>query len=67
MKKVAYSIRLSGRLGAQAKSAFAGLEIDDSEPGVTVLRSELDQSALFGVLQQVHSLSICLLEVHRSA
>ena len=65
MKKALYSIRLSGQLGSAARSAFDGLDLDESEPGVTVLRSELDQAALFGVLQQVHSLSITLLEVHR--
>jgi hypothetical protein len=58
-----YSIRIKGRLGATALSAFPSMvsELKDDE---TVLTGSLeDRSALFGVLAQVEALGLDLLEL----
>ncbi len=58
-----YAIRINGRLGATALSAFPSMvsELKDDE---TVLTGSLeDRSALFGVLAQVEALGLDLLEL----
>lgn len=58
-----YTIRVKGRLGATALSAFPSMahEVRGSE---TVLKGRLkDRSALFGVLAQIEGLGLELLEV----
>jgi hypothetical protein len=58
-----YTIRIKGRLGATALSAFPSMvsELKDDE---TVLTGSLqDRSALFGVLAQVEALGLDLLEL----
>jgi hypothetical protein len=60
-----YTIRIKGRLGATALSAFPsmGAELTGSE---TVLTGVLeDRSALFGVIAQIEALGLELLEVRR--
>ncbi|GAB2962084.1 hypothetical protein LWP59_26325 [Amycolatopsis acidiphila] len=60
-----YAIRVRGRLGATALSAFPTMvaELNASE---TVLTGVLeDQSAMFGVLAQVEALGLELLELRR--
>ena len=60
-----YTIRVKGRLGATALSAFPSMtcELTSSE---TVLTGWLqDRSALFGVLGQIEALGLELLEVRR--
>jgi hypothetical protein len=60
-----YAIRIRGRLGATALSAFPSMvsELKDSE---TVLTGVLeDRAALFGVLAQIEALGLDLLEVRR--
>jgi hypothetical protein len=60
-----YTIRIKGRLGATALSAFPSMahELKDSE---TVLTGQLeDRSALFGVLAQIEGLGLELLEVRQ--
>ncbi len=62
-----YTIRIKGRLGATALSAFSSMarELKGSE---TVLTGWLeDWSALFGVLAQIEGLGLELLEVRRSS
>jgi hypothetical protein len=62
-----YTIRIKGRLGATALSAFPALthELKSNE---TVLTGFLeDQSAVFGVLAQIESLGLELLEVRQSS
>jgi len=61
-----YAIRIKGRLGATARSAFPGMDCE-SRRGETVLTGVLeDQSALFGVLGQIEALGLELLELRRS-
>jgi len=60
-----YAIRIKGRLGATALSAFPSMafELMGSE---TVLTGRLeDQSALFGVLAQIEGLGLELLELRQ--
>jgi hypothetical protein len=60
-----YTIRIKGRLGATALSAFSSMahELKSSE---TVLTGWLeDRSALFGVLAQIEGLGLELLEVRQ--
>jgi hypothetical protein len=60
-----YAIRIRGRLGVTALSAFPTMvaELDGSE---TVLTGPLqDQSAVFGCLAQIEALGLELLELRQ--
>ncbi|HEY3867671.1 MAG TPA: hypothetical protein VGM10_04955 [Actinocrinis sp.] len=60
-----YAIRIRGRLGATALSAFPAMAAELTG-GETVLTGLLeDQSALFGVLGQIEALGLELLELRR--
>jgi hypothetical protein len=60
-----YEIRIRGRLGQGLLSAFEGFEAE-VEPPETVLRgTPADQAALHGVLEQIQSLGLELVEVRR--
>ena len=61
-----YTIRISGRLGATALSAFPSM-VCELESGETVLTGLLeDRSALFGVIAQIEALGLELVELRRS-
>jgi hypothetical protein len=59
-----YKIRIKGHLGATVLSTFTALaaRLEGSE---TVLTGLLDRSALYGVLAEIESLGLELLEVRR--
>ena len=58
-----YTIRIRGRLGATALSAFPSM-VPELKGGETVLTGLLaDRSALFGVLAQIEALGLDLLEL----
>ena len=58
-----YTIRIWGRLGATAQSAFPSMECE-REGSETVLTGLFeDRSALFGVLFQIEALGLDLIEV----
>ena len=60
-----YTIRIEGRLGATALSAFPSMA-SELRGGETVLTGWLeDRSALFGVLAQIEALGLVLLEVRQ--
>ena len=60
-----YSIRIKGRLGATALSAFPTM-LSDFKGGETVLTGLIeDRSALFGVLAQIEALGLELLELRQ--
>ncbi len=60
-----YTIRIGGRLGATALSAFPSM-VSELKGGETVLTGLLeDRSALFGVVGQIEALGLELLEVRR--
>jgi hypothetical protein len=60
-----YTIRVKGRLGATALSAFPSMvcEMKGSETVLTGLLQ--DRSALFGVVAQIESLGLELLELRQ--
>jgi hypothetical protein len=60
-----YAIRIRGRLGPTALSAFPAM-VAESSGGETVLTGLLeDQSAVFGVLAQIEALGLELLELRQ--
>ena len=60
-----YTIRIRGRLGATALSAFPTM-VSELNGGETVLTGILeDQSAVFGVLAQIEALGLELLELRQ--
>ena len=60
-----YMIRIRGRLGATALSAFPALE-SEVRDGETVLTGPLeDQSAVYGVLAQIEALGLALIELRQ--
>ncbi|HEY6761494.1 MAG TPA: hypothetical protein VI318_18485 [Baekduia sp.] len=60
-----YAIRVKGRLGATALSAFPSM-VPELRGGETVLTGWLeDRSALFGVLAQVEALGLELVELRQ--
>jgi hypothetical protein len=60
-----YRIRINGRLGATALSAFPSME-SELQCGETVLTGVLeDRSALFGVVAQIEALNLELLELRQ--
>ena len=60
-----YTIRIKGRLGATALSAFPSM-VSELKDGETVLTGLLqDRSALFGVIAQIEALGLDLLELRR--
>ena len=60
-----YTIRLRGRLGATALSAFPSMvpELKDSDTVLTGLLA--DRSALFGVVAQIEALGLDLVELRQ--
>ena len=60
-----YTIRIRGRLGATALSAFPTMasELEGSETVLTGLLE--DRSAVFGVLAQIEALGLELLELRK--
>jgi hypothetical protein len=60
-----YTIRIKGRLGATALSAFPTMA-SELKGGETVLTGFLeDRSAVFGVLGQIEALGLELVEIRR--
>jgi hypothetical protein len=58
-----YTIRIKGRLGATALSAFPTM-VPELESGETVLTGLLkDRSAVFGVIAQIEALGLELIEL----
>ena len=58
-----YAIRIRGRLGATALSAFPSM-VSECKDNETVLTGLLqDRSALFGVIAQIEALGLDLLEL----
>lgn len=59
-----YAIRLKGHLGPRWFHRFEELKIECLENGETLLTGPvIDQSALFGILNQIRSIGITLLDV----
>ena len=60
-----YTVRIKGRLGATALSAFPAM-VSELKGGETVLTGLLeDRSAVFGVLGQIEALGLELIELRQ--
>lgn len=59
-----YAIRINGHMGAMLLCAFPAM-VPEQQGQVTVLTGVLDQSALYGVLAEIESLGLDLLEVRQ--
>jgi hypothetical protein len=62
-----YTVRIRGRLGAIALSAFPTMTCEFSGSDTVLTGVLVDQSAVFGVIAQIESLGLELLEVRQSA
>lgn len=61
-----YEIQVEGHIAGQWSEWFEGLTIDISPTDQTLLCGTLvDQAALFGVLNKIHSLNLNLVSVSR--
>lgn len=65
MSSAHYEITVGGRLSVTLAAAFDGLSAS-AAPAGTVLCGELDQAALYGVIDRIDSLGLELLDVRRS-
>jgi hypothetical protein len=65
MSSAHYEITVRGRLSVTLAAAFDGLSAT-AAPAGTVLCGELDQAALYGVLDRIDSLGLELLDVRRA-
>jgi hypothetical protein len=61
---VTYEVRVVGTLGPAGQEAFGGLSID-TEPAATVLSGEMDQAALYGLIDRVRALGLELVDIRR--
>lgn len=64
MSTTRYEITIRGRLSDALVDAFAGLSATPST-AATVIRGDIDQPALHGVLERIDSLGLELLDVRR--
>ena len=62
---VSYQIRIRGRLGQTMRRAFPALHAETHGEDTLLAGALADQAALFGVLTQVETLGLELVEVRR--
>lgn len=67
MQTTHYLITVRGRLSAGLLGAFEGLDAAPSGADTVISGPIVDQASLYGVLEQVESLGLELLEVRRHA
>ena len=60
-----YEIRIRGHLGKTMRAAFSDLEAETSGTDTRLTGALPDQSALHGVIAQIESLGLELLDVRR--
>ena len=66
-KSLYCQIRVKGHLSSQWDDWFGWLDIDNQPNGEAVLSGPLpDQAALYGVLEQVRNLGLCLIALNCS-
>ena len=62
-----YTIHIANNISPGWEIWFDGMELSQTTQGETILTGDLaDQSALFGLLEKIHSLNLSLLSVQRS-
>lgn len=64
-KSVIYKIRIEGHLDERWLRWFEGLDVSPLPEGETIIRGEMDQAALHGVLNRVRDLGLELISVQR--
>jgi hypothetical protein len=60
-----YEIRIKGRISDALQDAFEGLNVCVKPVETVVWGTDLDQGALYGVLERIQSLGLELVEVRR--
>lgn len=66
VKPSRYVIQVKGHLDSHLEQWFEGMEITPADNDTTVLSGEvIDQSALHGLLETIHSLNLTLLLVQK--
>jgi glycyl-tRNA synthetase alpha subunit len=61
-----YVIRIKNNISPGWEAWFDGMEISHTDHGETVLTGELvDQAAVYGLLEKIHSLNLCLLSIQQ--
>ncbi|WP_369212658.1 hypothetical protein [Streptomyces flavofungini] len=60
-----FEIRVRGRFGEAFRSAFGELAVEMRPAETVLLGAELDQAALYGILDRIQALGLELLEVRR--
>jgi hypothetical protein len=66
MERVCYTIRVQGHLAPRWEDWFAGMTMDYTAGGETILSGLIeDQAALHGVLAKVRDLNLVLIAVNR--
>ncbi|GAA3611346.1 hypothetical protein GCM10022419_115460 [Nonomuraea rosea] len=62
-----YEIRIKGRVGEAFQSLFAGLKVTLNPVETVVRGADLDQSALYALLDRIQALGLELVEVRSFA
>lgn len=62
-----YSIRIRGHIGATIRAAFPEMVLELRGPDCLLTGAVSDRAALFGVLAEIDSLSLELVEIRRLA
>ena len=62
-----YEVRVEGELGGRWSEWFGGLRIESGGGGTIISGTLPDQSALYGVLDKVRDLGLCVITVRRLA
>ena len=65
IKSVTYQIRIEGHLDEHWLRWFEGLEVSRLPEGQTIIRGEMDQAALHGILNRIRDLNLELISVQR--
>ncbi|MEU0564589.1 hypothetical protein ABZ297_04185 [Nonomuraea sp. NPDC005983] len=60
-----YEIRIRGRVSASFRDAFGGLAVTVNPVETVVWGADLDQAALYSVLERIQALGLELVEVRR--
>jgi hypothetical protein len=66
MKTTRYEITVAGRLSDTIAAAFDGLTATHTPAGTVLDGDVRDQAALFGLLEQIESLGLELVDVRRA-
>jgi len=64
-KSAGYEIRIKGRVTGALKDAFDDLNVSVSPVETVVCGADLDQAALYGLLERIRALGLELVEVRR--